>query len=43
LFAKQYRHGTARVGIQPDFEKQILAGESHGKREGGKQIKASAV
>jgi RNA polymerase sigma factor (sigma-70 family) len=43
LFAKQYRHGTARVGIQPDFEKQILAGESHGKREGGKQIKASDV
>ncbi|MDP2897842.1 MAG: sigma factor-like helix-turn-helix DNA-binding protein [bacterium] len=43
LFSKQYRHGTARVGIQPDFEKRILAGNSRGKREPRKQIKASAV
>ncbi len=43
LFAKQYTHGTARVGIQPDLEKRILAGESDGKRERRKQIKTSAV
>ena len=26
LFAKQYRHGSARIGICPDLEKQILSG-----------------
>jgi DNA-binding CsgD family transcriptional regulator len=43
LFAKQYSHGTARVGVQPDLEKRILAGNYRGKREPRKQIKASAV
>lgn len=43
LFAKQYRHGTARVGVQPDLEKQMLAGESRGKGERRKPASKQAV
>jgi len=42
LFAKQYRHGSARVGIKPDLEKQILSGRKR-KIDNHKRVKTLTV
>ena len=43
LFSKQYRHGTARVGVQPDLENQILAGQPRRKGDRRRLITTQAV
>lgn len=33
LFTKQYKHGSARIGLQPDLQSRILTGSSRGSRK----------
>jgi len=38
LFAKQYKHGTARVGIQPELEERVLAGNGNRESERARTV-----